>query len=108
VASKSAGVGDHGNQNRTTRATIASIRERLIGTIRRQFLDQTLFWTAADLEEKLVDFQHYFNEHRTHSGLDGRTPETWNVVGRAVANLNSYGWRAIVEGCFKRRLPPNC
>jgi putative transposase len=26
--------------------------ERLIGTIRREYLDQTLFWTAADLEEK--------------------------------------------------------
>ena len=25
--------------------------ERLIGTIRREYLDQTLFWTAADLEE---------------------------------------------------------
>ena len=27
--------------------------ERLIGTVRREHLDQTLFWTAADLEEKL-------------------------------------------------------
>jgi hypothetical protein len=39
--------------------------ERLIGTIRRKCLDQTLFWTAADLEDKLFDFQHYFNAHRT-------------------------------------------
>ncbi len=30
--------------------------ERLIGTIRREYLDQTLFWTAADLEEKLQAF----------------------------------------------------
>ena len=27
--------------------------ERLIGTIRREYLDQTLFWTATDLENKL-------------------------------------------------------
>ena len=27
--------------------------ERLIGTIRRECLDRTLFWTAADLEMKL-------------------------------------------------------
>ena len=27
--------------------------ERLIGTIRRECLDRTLFWTAADLETKL-------------------------------------------------------
>ena len=33
--------------------------ERLIGTIRRECLDRTLFWTAADLEAKLRDFQRY-------------------------------------------------
>jgi hypothetical protein len=31
--------------------------ERLIGTIRREFLDHVLFWNARDLERKLVDFQ---------------------------------------------------
>jgi hypothetical protein len=31
--------------------------ERLIGTIRRECLDRTLFWTAAGLEIKLLDFQ---------------------------------------------------
>ena len=35
--------------------------ERLIGTIRRECLDHALFWTAADLERKLQDFQDYFN-----------------------------------------------
>jgi len=31
--------------------------ERLIGTIRRECLDRTLFWTAADLEAKLHEHQ---------------------------------------------------
>ena len=31
--------------------------ERLIGTIRRECLDRMLFWTAADLEAKLLEFQ---------------------------------------------------
>ena len=46
--------------------------ERLIGTIRRECLDRTLFWTTADLETKLFDFQQYYNGHRTHAGLGGR------------------------------------
>jgi putative transposase len=50
--------------------------ERLIGTIRRELLDRTLFWTTADLEAKLLDFKHYYNGHRTHAGLEGRTPES--------------------------------
>jgi hypothetical protein len=33
--------------------------ERLIGTIRREYLDRILTWTTADLEAKLIDFQHY-------------------------------------------------
>jgi hypothetical protein len=38
--------------------------ERLIGTIRRECLDRTLFWRAADLEMKLLEFQRCFNGHR--------------------------------------------
>jgi hypothetical protein len=34
--------------------------ERLIGTLRRECLDRTLFWTTTDLEAKLLDFQHYY------------------------------------------------
>ena len=34
--------------------------ERLIGTVRHKYLDRTLFWTTADLETKLCDFQHYY------------------------------------------------
>jgi transposase InsO family protein len=47
--------------------------ERLIGTIRREYLDQTLFWKASDLERKLEAFQQYYNAHRVHSSLDGDT-----------------------------------
>ena len=50
--------------------------ERLIGTVRREYLDHILFWTTADLENKLLDFKTYFNNHRTHDSLGGRTPDT--------------------------------
>ena len=33
--------------------------EHLIGTVRREYLDRTLFWTTVDLETKLIDFQQY-------------------------------------------------
>ena len=48
--------------------------ERLIGSVRRELLDQTFFWTATDLENKLQDYQAYYNEHRCHSSRDGATP----------------------------------
>jgi hypothetical protein len=45
--------------------------ERLIGTIRREYLDRTLFWTTVDLENKLRGFRDYFNSYRTHHSLEG-------------------------------------
>ena len=48
--------------------------ERLIGTIRREFLDHTLFWNAVDLERKLEIFKDYYNRSRTHTSLGGNTP----------------------------------
>ena len=41
--------------------------ERLIGTIRREFLDQTLFWNSVDLERKLEAFQDYYNHNRFYA-----------------------------------------
>ena len=62
--------------------------ERLIGTLRRECLDRTLFWTSADLENKLLDFRTDFNDHRTHTSRKGRTPKT--PVPRPVANPYCY------------------
>ena len=75
--------------------------ERLIGTIRRECLDRTLFWTAADLEEKLLDFQRYYNGHRTHGGLDGGTPEPSTDPGCACVSVSSYRWQPHCRGLYQ-------
>ncbi len=75
--------------------------ERLIGTIRRECLDRTLFWTAADLEMKLLDFQRYYNGHRTHAGLDGGTPEPSTEPGSARARVSSYRWQPHCRGLYQ-------
>ena len=48
--------------------------ERLIGTMRREFLDHMVFWNARDLERKLADFTTYDNGSRSHASLAGNTP----------------------------------
>ena len=75
--------------------------ERLIGTIRRECLDRTLFWTIADLELKLLDFQRYYNNHRTHAGLTGRTPEPSADAGRVRATLSSYRSQVHCRGLYQ-------
>jgi len=48
--------------------------ERLIGTVRREYLDQTLFWNSLDLERKLSSFRECFSESRVHSSPVARPP----------------------------------
>jgi len=67
--------------------------ERLIGTVRREFFDQVLFWNGRDLERKLTEFQVYYKAARSHASLDGYTPLTFATGYRAVpAELNHVRW----------------
>jgi len=75
--------------------------ERLIGTVRRECLDRTLFWTATDPEGKLLDFQHYYNEYRTHAGRQGHPPVTGGNAGRSRVNLSSYRWQKYCRGLYQ-------
>jgi len=72
--------------------------ERLNGSIRRELLDQTLFWTATDLENKLRGYQCYYNECRTHSGRDGTTPV--NPESAKIIDINEYRWQKHCRGLF--------
>ena len=45
--------------------------ERVIGTIRREYLGHVPFWNSVDLERKLCEFKDYYNNHRTHESLSG-------------------------------------
>jgi putative transposase len=73
--------------------------ERLIGSVRRESLDQTFFWTATDLENKLRDYRCYFNEHRTHSGRNGTTPI--ENTDRKAVEINNYRWATHCRGLFQ-------
>lgn len=76
--------------------------ERLIGTIRREYLDQILFWHASDLERKLNTFKEYYNGHRVHAALAGKTPG--QVSGDwlpAPAQLERFAWVAHCRGLFQ-------
>ncbi len=75
--------------------------ERLIGTIRREYLDHVLFWNAADLDRKLTTLKDYYNRHRVHASLDGKTPE--QVSGNRLstpAQLDRFAWISHCRGLF--------
>ncbi len=75
--------------------------ERLIGTVRREYLHRMFFWNELDLERKLQAFSFYYNESRVHQSLRGNTP-----LGQAgkprqtYAALDRSGWREHCRGLF--------
>ena len=72
--------------------------ERLIGTIRREFLDQVPFWTSTDLERKLNAFSDYYNEARTHRSLNGVTP----IPSRRRRGMTqSIKWQRHCRGLYE-------
>lgn len=76
--------------------------ERLIGTIRRELLDQTLFWNAHDLERKLNEFQHYYNQQRAHHGINDSAPEKMaNTKQSSPINIDQYRWKNHCRGLFQ-------
>ncbi len=76
--------------------------ERLIGTIRREYLDQVLFWHASDLERKLGSFKDYDNGHRVHASIDGKTPgPVSDNLPTTPAKLDRFAWMSHCRGLFQ-------
>ncbi len=75
--------------------------ERLIGTIRREFLDNILFYNENDLQHKLCEFQLYYNSKRGHSSLGRTTPVNQANENRPnVFPINKYRWKKMARGLF--------
>ncbi|WNO08947.1 integrase core domain-containing protein [Teredinibacter sp. KSP-S5-2] len=71
--------------------------ERVIGTVRRELLDQTLFWNSQDLQRKLDQFKHYYNQHRCHSSTMERPPIN---CSKNTLKLSDYSWESHCRGLF--------
>jgi len=80
--------------------------ERVIGTIRREYLDHVLFWNSLDLQRKLGEFKDYYNHNRTHSALSGQSPDGYSQQhNNTLADINSYAWRQHCHGLFHTPIP---
>jgi hypothetical protein len=49
--------------------------ERLIGTLRREYLDQVIIWNETHLRRLLRDYLTYYHRDRTHLSLEKDAPE---------------------------------
>ena len=76
--------------------------ERLIGTIRREYLDQVFFWNCDDLRRKLNAFRDYYNAFRVHRSLDGTTPaQRAGASSPDPISFDHHAWRQHCGGLFQ-------
>ena len=78
--------------------------ERVIGTTRREYLDQILFFNRIDLKNKLDHFQECYNNHRGHSSLGMKTPRRMaeeNPADKNVVSLDHYRWESRCRGLYQ-------
>ena len=66
--------------------------ERLIGSIRREILDQVVVLGERHLRDQLANYSAYYNEVRTHIALGKDTPlhRPVQTVGR-IASVSRLG-----------------
>ena len=76
--------------------------ERLIGTIRREYLNHILCRNEYDLPEKLHQFQDFYNQHRSHHSLAGKTPlQQAKEQADNIINLNNFRWQTHCHNLFQ-------
>ena len=76
--------------------------ERMIGTVRREYLDRVFFWNVVDLTRKLAAFRDYYNASRVHRSLNGTTPaHRAGASSPAPAALGQYAWQPHCRGLFQ-------
>jgi len=73
--------------------------ERLIGSIRRELLNQVFFWNAVDLQRKLNGYMNYFNAYRAHTARSGKPPE--ENRSNLTSNLSNFYWQTHCRGLFQ-------
>ena len=63
--------------------------ERLIGTLRREFLDRSLVLSEAHRRAVLAEYQEHYNTARPHQGLGQRIPDSEPAPGIIPADLST-------------------
>jgi len=76
--------------------------ERLIGTIRREYLDRVFFWNAVDLKRKLNAFGDFYNAFRGYRSLDRTTlPQRACASSPNPISLAHHAWWQHCSGLFQ-------
>lgn len=77
--------------------------ERVIGSIRRECLDQIIVLNERHLRRVLKEYLIYYHEHRTHLGLDKDAPTIREVQSRDSGNVIALPFLGGLQHRYTRR-----
>ncbi|MCO6003523.1 transposase [Actinoallomurus purpureus] len=73
-----------------------AICERIVGTLRREVLDQMLIFNHRHLSKILTEYAEHYHEHRPHQSRRRRPPIS------SLADLRSIQRRPILDGLINQ------
>jgi putative transposase len=82
-----------------------AICERLIGTLRREVLDQMLIFNERHLSKILTEYAKHYNDHRPHQSRSQRPPAVETAVTRPLtdpADTCSIRRQPILDGLINQ------
>ena len=75
--------------------------ERLVSTVRREYLDHLIYWNSMDLQRTLDSFRSYYNRIRVHQGIHGEIPDDKAHSKKAQSiSLHRFTWESHCNGLF--------
>jgi transposase len=67
-----------------------AICERVVGTLRREVLDQMLIFNEKHLSKILTEYAEHYNDHRPHQSRGQRPPNVETTVTRPISDLADF------------------
>jgi putative transposase len=76
--------------------------ERLIQTVRQEYLDKLIVWNESDLVKKLNRFRDFYNANRCHYALEYATPEQkYSNQHQNIISIDKFKWKKYCNGLFE-------
>jgi transposase InsO family protein len=82
-----------------------AICERVVGTLRREVLDQVLIFNERHLSEILTEYAAHYNDHRPHQSRGQRPPAVETAVTRPItdlADVRSIRRQPVLDGLINQ------
>jgi putative transposase len=78
---------------------------RIVGTLRREVLDQMLVFNDRHLSKILTEYAEHYNDHRPHQSRSQRPPTAETMITRRItelADIRSIQRQPILDGLINQ------